>query len=67
MNAMLRRYFSSRSVPKKGEIWQHVKTGGRYLVLGRAKLQSKRAELDMEECVVYSTMSKNVDPIKVFM
>ncbi|MCF7844049.1 DUF1653 domain-containing protein [Candidatus Gracilibacteria bacterium] len=43
--------------PQAGEIWQHYKTRGEYEIIGIGKLQTKVAELDMKECVIYKAPS----------
>jgi len=52
---------AKRLLPQKGELWQHVKTGGQYYIREIGKLQSKRAKFDMQECAIYS--AKNEDCI----
>lgn len=39
------------------EIWRHYKTKGEYEIMELGKLQVKDEKLDMEECVVYRSLS----------
>jgi len=47
------------ALPKKGELWQHVKTGKQYRIQACGRLQSKREKLDMEECAIYSLVEES--------
>ena len=41
--------------PQPKEIWQHHKTKGEYEIIGIGQLQTKVAELDLKECVIYKS------------
>lgn len=52
---------NEKAVIKVGEVWQHVKTGGEYEIIGLGKLQVKIESLDEVECVIYqNTVDKKI-------
>lgn len=62
-------------IPKIGEVWQHVKSGGIYEIVVIGRMQTKN-ELDMAECVVYKSLREKdkfgvgsiwVRPLKDFL
>ncbi len=44
-------------LPKKNEIWKHVKTNRLYIIHEVGKLQTKVEQLDMQPCAIYSLQS----------
>lgn len=55
--------------PEKGEVWQHYKTKGEYVIVATAHLQTKIDSLDMQECIIYEAPNKTlwVRPLNDFV